>query len=62
MVTSAKNELENDKWMKGHLVARTEEKIIVVEQELESMNISIERNDIPNFQFVKKTTSYNMRY
>ena len=26
----------------------TEEKIIVVEQELESMNISVERNDIPN--------------
>ena len=51
LVDYAQNQLENDKWMKGHLVAWTwtEDEIKVAERELESMDILYERNDVPNY-------------
>ena len=61
LVSYALVELEKDIWLKAHLVAWTwnEKDIQAAECELEHMNISFRRNDIPNFD-IKHGRAYRI--
>lgn len=56
LVEFALQRLKNDKWSKAHLAAWVwnEAEIRNAQQELKSMDIAFERNDIPNYSMGKR--------